>query len=66
VGFGVLPWRGCRDNTVIMDSAREEENAQEGGARSRKVRGPTKILPKNTFAGRGVSLPVPPFGALPK
>jgi len=25
VGFRVLPWSGCRDNTVIMDSAREGE-----------------------------------------
>ena len=38
MGFRVLPWSGCRDNTVIMDSAREGENTQEGGTRSRKVR----------------------------
>ena len=38
VGFWVLPRSGCRYNTVIMDSAREGENTQEGGTRSRKVR----------------------------
>ncbi len=38
MGFWVLPRSGCRDNTVIMDLAREEENTQEDGARSRKVR----------------------------
>jgi len=37
VGFRVLPWSGCRENTVIMDSAREGENTQEDGTRSRKV-----------------------------
>jgi len=43
-GFWVLPRGGCRYNTVNWIRQGKEENTQEGGARSRKVRYKRNLL----------------------